>query len=335
LITPDTPDWSARGRFKHGSNLNGNLCPYRVTSQRKSTPECLQALRVVVEQLQARRIVIPLSFSNIYETMKINDPVRRMHLANVQTTLSSGMVLRGRRRILEQTMSQHIADKLNIAVPPVELEWFLSGLWFEAAADYAPGRFGLPIPDGMLDWMRSNPRDALFEALVGHDEEHRAAGIRAYTASSMDLLARIQERRALAANESFAMRRRIYGARLAIDEIDFICNLGRRLGLNWQTPRDIGSRLLKSLVNDIPVMHTERELVLRLEDQDRMANENDLRDMGQFVTALALADVVVGEKPFVNMARQAGLGSKYGTELLTSVQELTDARLWLKAERNE
>jgi hypothetical protein len=82
-------------------------------------------------------------------------------------------------------------------------------------------------------------------------------------------------------------------------------------------------------------MHTERELVLRLEDQDRMANENDLRDMGQFVTALALADVVVGEKPFVNMARQAGLGSKYGTELLTSVQELTDARLWLKAERNE
>ena len=37
LITPDTPDWSARGGFKHGSNLNGNLCPSRVTSQRKST----------------------------------------------------------------------------------------------------------------------------------------------------------------------------------------------------------------------------------------------------------------------------------------------------------
>jgi hypothetical protein len=37
-ITPDTPDWSARGGFKHGSILNGNLCPYRVTSQWKSTP---------------------------------------------------------------------------------------------------------------------------------------------------------------------------------------------------------------------------------------------------------------------------------------------------------
>jgi long-chain acyl-CoA synthetase len=37
LITPDTPDRSARGGFKHGSNLNGNLCPSRVTSQRKST----------------------------------------------------------------------------------------------------------------------------------------------------------------------------------------------------------------------------------------------------------------------------------------------------------
>jgi hypothetical protein len=36
-ITPNTPDWSARGGFKHGSILNGNLCPYRVTSQWKST----------------------------------------------------------------------------------------------------------------------------------------------------------------------------------------------------------------------------------------------------------------------------------------------------------
>ena len=31
-------DQSAKGGFKHGSNLNGNLCPSRVTSQRKSTP---------------------------------------------------------------------------------------------------------------------------------------------------------------------------------------------------------------------------------------------------------------------------------------------------------
>ena len=37
MITPDTPDWSAKGGFKHGSNLDGNLCLSRVTSQRKST----------------------------------------------------------------------------------------------------------------------------------------------------------------------------------------------------------------------------------------------------------------------------------------------------------
>ncbi|MCC6940941.1 MAG: hypothetical protein IT551_04940 [Novosphingobium sp.] len=42
-ITPDTPDWSARGGFKHGSILNGNLCPYRVNSQRKSTGNLLTA----------------------------------------------------------------------------------------------------------------------------------------------------------------------------------------------------------------------------------------------------------------------------------------------------
>jgi hypothetical protein len=42
-ITPRTSGRLASGRFKHGSNLSGNLCRSRVTSQWKSTA----TLRVV------------------------------------------------------------------------------------------------------------------------------------------------------------------------------------------------------------------------------------------------------------------------------------------------
>jgi hypothetical protein len=67
--------------------------------------------------------------------------------------------------------------------------------------------------------------------------------------------------------------------------------------------------------------------VIRLEDQSKPVTENDLRDMLSFSTALPLADVIVAEKPFVGLARQAKLGETYGTLLLTSVTDLTSTVL--------
>lgn len=62
-------------------------------------------------------------------------------------------------------------------------------------------------------------------------------------------------------------------------------------------------------------------MVVRLEDQARDINENDLRDMMSFMTVIPFVDVVVAGKSFVNLARQARLGEAYKTELLTSVFE--------------
>lgn len=75
-ITPDTPDWSARGGFKHGSILNGNLCPYRVTSQRKSTTkDYIATLRT--NALVAFSLIHGTAAGNIVELaaarMQIND----------------------------------------------------------------------------------------------------------------------------------------------------------------------------------------------------------------------------------------------------------------------
>ncbi|MAK81335.1 MAG: hypothetical protein CMJ17_05575 [Phenylobacterium sp.] len=54
------------------------------------------ALTVVVEALEAGEIVVPLSFTTLYETIKVDNRVRRTHLAHVQATISGGRVLRGR-----------------------------------------------------------------------------------------------------------------------------------------------------------------------------------------------------------------------------------------------
>lgn len=280
------------------------------------------ALSKVVEGVRARAIMVPLSFTNIYETAKINDPARRANMARTQAVISGGHVFRGRRRILGETLSAYLARHHGIAREEPDAHWFLSNLWFEAATDYSPQDYGFDIPQPVLDFLRQDPVHALFDYLAAGEEDIRLEAVRRYTASSVELIAGIESRRAVAAGEALALRKRAYGARLILDELDFILATGRELGLDWRTVRDIGSSLVRSIAVDIPILSVERELVVRLEDQARAITENDLRDMAAFTTVVPLADMVVAEKPFINLARQARLDKLYGTVLMTSIFDL-------------
>lgn len=290
---------------------------------RAAYPRQHAALTVIAGALEAKRIIVPLSFTNIYETHKINDPIRRGHLARVQATISGGTVFRSRRHIFERLLVRHLSGRLGHELADLPADWFLTPLFFEAASDYSPATFGFEISERALEFIRLNPQAVLFDYLVATDENIRIEAVRRYSAGSADLIKAIEARRQLAAGESFALRRRAYGARLLIDEMDLILAAARQLNPAWTTIGDLGPSLVKSVVNEIPIMNVERELVIRLEDQKRPIDENDLRDMLSFSVALPLADVFVAEKPFVGLARQAGLGEKYETTLLTDVTQLT------------
>lgn len=276
----------------------------------------------IVTALHEQHFVVPLSFANIYETSKINDPIRRINMARTQVTISQGHVFRSRRRIFGEMLSAYLASKFAIArEPPVE-NWFLSTLWFEAVADYSPDTFDVAISDRVLEYMRSNPARVLFDHLIADDGDARLERVRRFSTGSAAIIAGIEARRAIVASEPLPLRKRAYSARLMIDELDFILATGRSLGLDWNGFGDIGSSLIRSIPVDVPILATERELAVRLEDQARPIAENDLRDMSSFALVLPLADIVIGEKAFVNLALQARLDKTYGTRLLTSIDEL-------------
>jgi len=281
------------------------------------------ALAAVIALVQDSGFIAPLSFTNIYETLKVNDPIRRANLARVQSVISGGRVFRGRRRILTETLSDCLAQRFSLDRKARADGWYLSDLWFESAADYAPDIYGYELSYQTLDFMRAKPAEMLFDYLAFSDEEVRAEAVRRYSTSSAELVGNIENRRARVMGETFAMRRRAYGAQLIIDELDFILSTARQVGLAWQGVGDMGASLVRSLPVDLPVLNVERELVIRLEDQARRIDENDLRDMAAFTTVLPLATIMVAEKPFVNLARQAGLGALYETTLLTSVFDVT------------
>lgn len=292
---------------------------------KESYPEEHAALTEVVGMVRSSSVEIPLSFGNIYETVKINVPHRRANMARAQALISGGIVFRGRRRILGETLAAYIAGKHAIDRPEPPPRWFLSDLWFEAAGDYSAESYGYEISDRVLEFMRREPAYRLFDYLAFDDEHTRLEAVRRYSAASADLIARIESRRALVAGETLALRKRAYGARLILDELDFIFATARGLGLDWTIVADIGSSLVRSIAVEVPLLAIERELVVRLEDQGRAISENDLRDMMAFITVLPFADVIVAEKQFVNLARQARLDERYGTRLFTSIAEFLSA----------
>lgn len=289
---------------------------------KKRYPREHAALTKVVRLVQSGSMIIPLSFANIYETAKVNVAPRRANLARTQSLISSGIVFRGRRRILTDTLTAYIAKKHEISQPSLPRRWFLSDLWFEAAGDYSPETYEFTMSERLLAFIRRDPVGALFDYLTFGDEDVRLEVVRRYSADSADIISHIEARRTLVAGEALAMRKRAYGARLVIDELDFIFATARGLGLQWTTVADIGSSLARSLVADVPTFDIERELAVRLEDQERAVSENDLRDMTAFTTVLPFANVIVAEKQFVNLARQARLDKRYNTTLLTSIHDL-------------
>lgn len=280
-------------------------------------------LATLIEAIKTHGLMVPLTFTNLYETMKINDPVRRANMAYTQAVISNGRVFRGRRRILGDTLSAYLTSEFGLPCPAPAEHWFLSNVWFEAIADFSSGAFDDELSDNVFDLVRANPAKLLFDYLALSDEEARREAARRYSASSAELLTRIETRRLIASGATLALRRRAYSARLIIDEIDFILATGHGLGLNWRDVRDIGSSLLRRFTVDVPILHVERELAVRIEDQTRLISENDLRDISAFTAVLPLADIIVAEKAFVNLARQARLGERYGTKLLTSIFNLS------------
>jgi hypothetical protein len=117
-----------------------------------------------------------------------------------------------------------------------------------------------------------------------------------------------------------------------LDEFDVILGLAQRAGASWRTVSDVGSSNARRIITDVPTYYIERELVLRLEGQNRPIDENDFRDMQSFCTVCAYADLMVAENQFINLALQGGIDKKYSTRISTDIFTLGETLSQLSAE---
>lgn len=85
-----------------------------------------KALAKVADMISSGSTSVALSFTNVYETSKINLPLRRANLAHLQSLMSGGIVFRGRRRVLAETLAAVIAEQNGISRHEPRERWFLS-----------------------------------------------------------------------------------------------------------------------------------------------------------------------------------------------------------------
>lgn len=284
-------------------------------------PELATLLHTMIKDVQAGGLILPLTLSNIYETHKINDASRRHDLASLQALLSRGLVFRGRYRRLEAELADLLRAIYALPAETRDPLWFLSNIFFEAFAEVGDPRLKFTVSDGLLNFLRKHPAYGLYDYLFALPEEIRLAAVQKFSAGSEQLRIRVENRRTQHSGESLAMRRRIYGALLMIDELETIMQVAAKVGVSWRTVSDIGSSNARRIMRDVPLYNIERELTLRLESQYRPIEENDFRDMQSFCAVLPYANHVIAENQFINLAKQAKLDQRYATYLSTDIFE--------------
>ncbi len=281
-----------------------------------------ETLVSLAPDLEAGRLVLPLSATNIYETYKIKDPERRHDLAIVQAILSRGLVFRGRHARLEVEVGSFLRSAHGLASPTADGAWFLSGFFLEAFAESGDPRLNGLVPTTLIQAARDSRSAALYSFLVGGHDRTRAKTIAQFSAGTTDLMRRVEARRERDADQPPTMRSAIYNAITMCQDMDLLRDISRRAGVPCTAITDIGPEIARRLMRETPLYNVERELALRLEAQQRALAENDFRDMQAYCAAIPYADLVIGERQFINLARQAGLNKRYRTVLSVNVFDL-------------
>lgn len=275
------------------------------------------------QEVEAGRVICPLTITQILETAKRNDLRTRSDVATAQAILSRGHVYRSRkaRLLVEMRNALHkIFDENPVALPN---HWAIVPGFTQAfeAFDTAVGE---PAQVRMTHFLNQHvdPAAQYLDFMINQDDTRRRKGTLAFAAESASLLTRIEVRRALMVGSSTDLRYRAYAARLFLDHQGYVAHMLQVIGHTVDEMKALGGEAVVQFMRDVPSLDIEAHLAARLESQTGTLEVNDIRDVLSFYTAIPYSEMLVSEKNFISLARQAKLDRKYNVTLHTDVEEV-------------
>jgi hypothetical protein len=276
-----------------------------------------------VTAVEAGHVIFPLTVSHILETSKRNDPESRRHVATVQARLSKGYVFRSRKARLLMEMRFALQQLFNETPMLLPENWAVVR-GFMQAFEVFDEMVASPSEAARTRLLnrRLDPREQFLDYMLNQDDAIRRTAHTAFASESAALVARMEERRRVLEGETVDLRRRAYAAKLFLDHQNYVVDVLQSLGYSVDDMKAKGPKAIVSFLQNVPTLNVEAEMAARLEAQSRALQENDIRDMLSFYTALPYASHIVGEKAFVSLAKQANLDKKYSTSLSKSLESL-------------
>jgi hypothetical protein len=265
------------------------------------------------------RLLAPLTITQIIETSKQNRPERRRWVAQVQAELSRGYVYRSRKVRLDHEIIRAACLAFGELVEGSDWRTTIVPGFYRA---FEP----MDTPEEIARWERLNqilsPAQQYLDFTVNQDDERRRHAIANFTTGTDALLERIEKRREMLEGADADLRYRAYAAQLFSDHQQIFARLLAEKGRSIDDLFGLGGPAVVKFLKDIPTLHVEAEIAVRLEIQERPLHGHDPPDVQSFYTAVPYSDVVVSERLFVSLARQAKLDKQYGLRLLTNLEDL-------------
>jgi len=280
----------------------------------------------LVAAVQKKRVLFPLSVSNIMETAKCNDPESRRHVAETQAILSLGFAHRSRASRMAVELRAAIQRRLGLEAVIIPSNWaFAPG--FMQAFESMDEMLAMPEDLARVRDLNSvmHPQALYLDFMVNQDDILRRNAIATLTQGLTSLVIRIESRRERFANKPIDFRRRAYAAQSWTENLKTLNQTIVELGYSFDQLLALGGdQAMRSLLEDVPTMNVEVEMAVRLESKTGALSTNDVLDMQSFYTAIPYSDRVVAEKAAISYAKQAKLDSKYSVALSRSLTDLLD-----------
>lgn len=275
--------------------------------------------------VQRKRVLFPLTVSNIIETSKCNDLDRRRNVAETQAILSLGQAHRSRAG--RMTVELRAAIQRQLGGKPVDMApyWAFAPDFMQA---FEPMDELIAMPNDLVRVRdlnaRTHPAALYLDFMVNQDDFNRREAIATLSQGLAELVARIESRRECFAKKSIDFRRRAYAVQAWVDNIHILNKTVAALGYSVDQLRALGGSTMRALLEDVPTMSVEVEMAARLESKTGALSGNDVLDMQSFYTAIPYSNRVVAERAAISYAKQAKLDSKYGIALSQSLEDLLD-----------
>ena len=290
----------------------------RVENDKSTSQNVIKLYHTLIDCVQADKIIIPLTMTLIVETSKKNNFRQRQELARTQFKLSKGLVFRSRRSRIFYEAQIALRKAFKDTEASLPSKWFISENFVQAF-----DQFDDPIhPQNKITNITARDFN-LYEFLISQDEAERHQGITEFSKYADKSVLSIENRRKMWEAASREMQNRAYSALLFNDHQDLFLAALTSLGHTFSELKELGNSALQALIYDVPTLNVERALVAKKESQDRVIKPNDLRDMYSFCAAIPYADWLIGENTFVSLAKQAKLGTTYGVQITSKLEDLS------------